>query len=434
MYAILRYKTPEKFEKDFIAFYADSNIRQIKSLSFILLIVTLVVKLLGIFYGVKSLNFNGYDELTVLNYIEIIGSFLFFIASLSILKISNLSTSSKRNFTLFFILFILFISLSTSYITSNYNTKNTLTIFFIGVATVSLFLVIEYKQIIFFAILIGIAFFLSMVIPKISFEEKLLNTIVGLIIGAFMVSLSRYNYYYKSQNFVKLKELENQNLEIEKLNIEKNDILNFVAHDLRNPLNNIEGLSNLLISNKNHSIEAEMIVTSVKQAKEIINDLLEGIGINVINEQDYSIDISAILKLIIDKWRSNTQREIKFDNESATISININPSKLERVIDNLMNNCVKFSEDHQPILITLSTTINDVSIKIQDFGIGIPKELQKYIFNQFTKSGRVGLKGEKSIGLGLHISKKIIEEYKGQLLMSSEENKGTTFRIILPLI
>lgn len=430
MKSIITYTTSKKFADTFKEFYADLNIKQVKLLSLILFAVTIITQLIGFLYEEKITTVKVYNELYLLNYIKLIGSFIFFLLSTIAIKASNWSYPYKRNLTISFILYVLLIALSTSYIVSSYNTKNTLTIFLIGVVAVSLFFIIEYKHIITISIFISIVFLLSVSITKISFEDKFLNAIVGLVIGIFLISLSRFNYFYKSQNFIKIKELEEKNIEIERLNAEKNDILNFVAHDLRNPLNNIEALSNLMVLSENNNSEAEMIAASAKQAKEIINDLLIGVKSN----SNYSkTNLSDNLTSIKQKWLANTKRNIEFTDYSKKNMVNINPSKLERVIDNLISNSIKFSEDDQPIAIVLSNTANEVCIKIEDFGIGIPSDLQKNVFDQFSTSGREGLKGEKSTGLGLHISKKIIEEHQGQLLMTSEENKGTSITIILPL-
>ncbi|MNR44512.1 Sensor protein kinase WalK [compost metagenome] len=70
---------------------------------------------------------------------------------------------------------------------------------------------------------------------------------------------------------------------------------------------------------------------------------------------------------------------------------------------------------------------------IKDYGIGIPLDMQNYLFDQFSKAGRLGLMGEKSTGLGLHISYKVIEQHQGKLFVDSKENEGTTFTIQLPL-
>lgn len=431
MKSILTYTTPVKFADTFKEFYADLNIKQVKLLSLVLFSITIITQIVSFIYQEKITIVKTHDQLHLLNYFKLIGVSIFFLLSTIALKASNWNYIYKRNLTLSFILFVLLMSLSTSYIVSSYNTKNTLTIFLTGVVAVSLFFVLEYKHVIATGFFISIVFSLSMVTPKISFEDKLLNAMVGFVIVIFLIFLSRYNYFYKSQNFVKIKELEEKTIEIEKLNTEKKDILNFVAHDLRNPLNNIETLSNLMILSKGTSNEVEMIAASARQAKEIINDLLIGVKSNSNFTQT---NVSEILTSINQKWSANTKRIIEFTDYSNKNMVNINPSKLERVIDNLISNSVKFSENDQPISLTLSNTASEVCMIIQDFGIGIPEDLQKNLFDQFSSSGREGLKGEKSTGLGLHISKKIIEEHQGQLLMDSEENKGTTFTILLPLI
>ena len=432
MLALLTYSTPKKFAIAFEEFYANINVKHVKLLSLALLLISLTTRGISLIYLEQSLAISAYNELSLLNYVEITGFFIFFLSSTHALKPTNWNTRNKKKLALSFIIFILLVSLATSYIASSYNTKNTLTMFLMGIMAVSLFFVMEHKEIIGVAIFIAIVFLLSMVFPKISFEDKLFNVIVGIVLGFFLVSLSRYNYYYQSQNFVKIKELEDKNLKIQQLNIEKKDILNFVAHDLRNPLNNIEALSNLMVLNETHTEEAKMIASSAKQAKEIINDLLIGIKPKPDYSETTPIELSESLIAIIEKWVVNTKRKINLINHSSESYTNINPSKLERVIDNLISNSIKFSENHQPINISLTKSENEVCIQIQDFGIGIPKELQENIFDQFSKAGRIGLQGEKSTGLGLHISKKIIEEHQGRLLMSSEENKGTSFDIWLP--
>jgi signal transduction histidine kinase len=432
LFASLTYSTPKQFAAAFEEFYANINVKHVKLLSLTLLALTCSTRVISLIYFEQSLAIKSYHEHSLVNYVEIVGFLIFSILGTSALKPNNWKLRNKKILALSFVIFILLVSLATSYIASSYNTKNTLTMFLMGILAASLFFILEYKEIIAAAIVIGIVFFISMVFPKISFEDKLFNIIVGILLGFFLVSLSRFNYYYQSQNFVKIKELEDKNIKIQQLNKEKKDILNFVAHDLRNPLNNIEALSNLMLLTDDNE-EAKMIASSAKQAKEIINDLLVGVKPNLDPSETARIELSESLTGIIEKWVINTKRKIHFVKNSSESYSNINPSKLERVIDNLISNSIKFSESSQPINITLTNSSSEIHLKIQDFGIGIPKELLENIFDQFSQSGRTGLQGEKSTGLGLHISKKIIEEHQGTLLISSEENKGTTFNIRLPL-
>ena len=105
---------------------------------------------------------------------------------------------------------------------------------------------------------------------------------------------------------------------------------------------------------------------------------------------------------------------------------------MERVLDNLIQNADKFSVKEKPIDVRLDeTNRHSISISVKDYGIGIPDNLKRHIFEQFTPAGRKGLRGEKSIGIGLHISKKIIEQHQGSLSIKSEENVGTTFTVHL---
>lgn len=95
-----------------------------------------------------------------------------------------------------------------------------------------------------------------------------MNLLASIILGFILVCFSRYNYCFKSQHFVRLKQLEEKNLEIAHLNNQKGEILGFVAHDLRNPLNNIEALSAFLLLEDKDNSEARMISNSAKQAKD----------------------------------------------------------------------------------------------------------------------------------------------------------------------
>ena len=94
---------------------------------------------------------------------------------------------------------------------------------------------------------------------------------------------------------------------------------------------------------------------------------------------------------------------------------------------------LKFSDNDTPIEVEIAKVEAQCEIRIKDYGIGIPEHLREMLFDQFSKAGRSGLNGEKSIGLGLHISKDIVEQHGGTLTLETEENKGSTFIISMPL-
>lgn len=430
--AFFTYKTPHKFAAEFKKFYSNANLKQVKVISLTIFIISLTVRLIATIFYDETIKITQYNEHSIGNWIQIGGSLLFYLRSKFAIKNNKLNYNRNKLITLLFILFTLIITLGVSYVVSLHNTKNTMTMFLIGIITVSIFFSIEFKEIVGITIFIVLVFFLSMVLSKIGFQEKLMNMIAALVLGAILITFSRYSYYFKSQHFVRLKQLEEKTLEIERLNNQKSDILSFVAHDLRSPINNIEMLSSLLKMDKADSVEISMIETSAKQAKEIINDLVEAVRIDKPILLTEKVVAFNYVKSIVEKWSINTTRKIKLKNESEAI-VRINLSKIERVIDNLITNALKFSGEDKSIDVEVIDQDKNVCIVISDYGIGIPQHLKEFVFNQFSKSGRLGLKGEKSLGLGLHISKKIVEQHGGRLLMESKENEGTVFTILLPM-
>jgi len=360
-------------------------------------------------------------------------TFCFLVASSLTLKFFQGRIFLEKAITLSFVLFILLVTLSLSYTVSLHNTKNTLTMFLIGIGTVSLFFSLEYLEITLIAIFITIVYWISMLSAKIEYDQKVMNFFAGTVLSFILFCFSRYSYLFKSQHFVRLKQLEEKNIEIEKLHSQQGEILGFVAHDLRNPLNNIEALS-LLLHDENPTDELKFILNSTQQAKNIIKDLIEAVKTDKDKLDTESLNLNSFLISTVDKWKTNTKRDLILDLADHKILAQANASKLERVLDNLISNAIKFSSDDKKISISLRKIAKQIEIKVKDDGIGIPKELLSYIFQQFSQAGRNGLQGEKSIGLGLHISRKIMQQHGGELLVESEEDKGTTFTVLFPLV
>lgn len=376
---------------------------------------------------------KNYEAYSMINWVQIGGMIVFLIASNIALKQNRPNRIFHKTIAILFILFILIVSYSVSYTISLQNTKNTLTLFLIGIAIVSLFFAIEFIEIILITLAIIAVYWMTMLQSKIDFEEKMMNFFAGAVLGFILFCFSRYSYYFKSQHFVRLKQLEEKNAEIEKLHTQQGEILGFVAHDLRNPLNNIEALSSLLLLEESKE-ELNLILSSSVQAKSIINDLIEVIKTDRSQLETTSANLSQFVSTVVDKWRKNTNRNFELLQDEHEIIAYANLSKLERVLDNLISNAIKFSSDDKPVKISLKKLAKKIEISVIDQGIGIPPELLAYVFQQFSKAGRNGLHGEKSIGLGLHISRKIVQQHGGELEVESQEDKGSTFKIIIPLV
>ncbi len=434
MFKFIRYKTPQKFVEAFTNAYSYHNLLHIKLLAGLMFIFSFCTRVISIIYYDDLIKLSNHKEYSRGNWFALSSEILFIVISTWALRSNRLSVNKRRLLTIFFVFFVLFVTFYVSYTASLHNTKNTLTIVLLGIVTVSLFFVLDYLDIVLVIFFIILLFSLGVALSEISVQQKIQNMIVAFVLGFMFLFFSRYSYYFKSQHFVKIKELEEKNNEIEALNTQQNSILGYVAHDLRAPLNNIEALSSLLLLENVHHKEVTLIQSSALQAKTIINDLIEVIRADKTNLETKKTELASFLITICNKWNINEKaRKIIFNTKAKEVYANFNASKLERVLDNLIGNALKFSEDKFAVEVNLSQNAKNVIIEICDKGIGVPINLQEIIFHQFSESGRLGLRGEKSLGLGLHISKQIMEQHSGEITIKSIENKGSTFTITLPI-
>ncbi len=437
MLNLLKYKTPEKYSSDFKEAYSYINVKQIKILSSAIFALAATLRIFSVVFFKEMGSLPNFDEYNISNMIQITAGPIFIIMSTIAAKPNSWTVRQRNILTLIFSMFLLSITFYISFIYSQHNTKNTMAVFLIGIFMVSIFFSLEFKYILILSLYTILLFIIGMIIPRLDLDQKILNTGAAIILAFVLYICSRYSYFFKSQHFTQLRQLEEKNIEVQELNRQKSEILGFVAHDLRNPLNNIEALSRIILEeNKGtENTEAALILSSSRQAKDIINDLIEVVQEEKVPFQMVNINMVEYLSGICMSWQANSeeQRKINFIAHESELLSSVNPSKFNRVIDNLIGNGLKFSETNTPIDVEVLKKDRLCMIRVKDYGIGIPDNLKTLLFDQFSKAGRQGLKGERSIGLGLHISKDIVEQHGGTLSLESEENKGSTFIISMPL-
>lgn len=247
--------------------------------------------------------------------------------------------------------------------------------------------------------------------------------------------------YFKTIYFKNLVQLENANIALVIAKDQKERILSTVAHDLRSPISNISGITKLMQLDKISLEEKEkflrLIEHSSHAALDLINDLLQ----NSDTQVRVSLLKHAALNQLIMSWvpglqfRANDKQiNIATQFHSEEMHVNIDADRMERVIMNLVNNSIKFSPEKSAIIIKTYRENAWAVISVKDQGIGIPEEKHSYIFDMFTNAQRIGTAGEKSFGMGLSICKQIVEQHQGFISLESEEGKGSTFIIKLPIV
>jgi len=251
-----------------------------------------------------------------------------------------------------------------------------------------------------------------------------------------ILSLIYASYRTSRRNVAKLTEL---NEAITRANQEKDKILRMVAHDLRNPIGSIASLSNLILE---VNLGKEEIIDLVKKIQGVSMNSLDLIGelLPAHSRAENSLkkkrtDIGELLRRMAELMQfraSEKKQQIITGLPDHPVYLTLNDVKIERVISNLLANAIKFSPIGGNILLRMHTDRDFVVISVKDDGIGIDTDGLEHIFDEFTSLKRKGTAGEPSFGLGLSISKQIVEEEGGSIWAESSKGSGSTFFIRLP--
>lgn len=238
--------------------------------------------------------------------------------------------------------------------------------------------------------------------------------------------------------------LNDKNEELMALNQEKNEILGIAAHDLKNPLSGILGLSEHLlnerddISTEEFASYMEMIRESSKQMFLLIGNLLD---VNKLESGRLNVDLSPadllpILQLVIHNYQMQAQaKQLVLQliaDETAYVAF-VDKGLAYQILDNLISNAIKYSPFGKNIYARLFiSSEKTICCAVQDEGVGLSMQDQEKLFSKFQRLSTKPTGGEHSTGLGLFIVKKLVEVQNGQVWCESEIGKGATFIVEFP--
>jgi len=265
--------------------------------------------------------------------------------------------------------------------------------------------------------------------------------IISLIITTLMISRTLKNTKGSLSLLTQHnKQLQSSLDELERVNKNYLRIMRVMAHDLRNPLSGITGLASMLMAEDEFSEDnkymLKLIETTGLHSMEMISELLKS-GLEDDNELliKQQVDLPAMLYDSVEllQFRAKEkQQKIVFEHDQLPIFAEANYEKIWRVINNLIVNAIKFSYTGGVIKVDIKAVNNSVLISVADNGIGIAPEQKEIVFEMFTPAKRAGTDGEQPFGLGLSISKKIIELHNGKIWFEDNAGNGTIFYIQLP--
>jgi signal transduction histidine kinase/DNA-binding response OmpR family regulator len=271
-------------------------------------------------------------------------------------------------------------------------------------------------------------------------EVVMTSAIIGLVL-TLIFSILIVSDYSKSQLYKK--QLEIANFKTKNLLKSREQLISTVSHDLKTPLSTIVGYTELL-GNSDVSTKQSYFVKNIKDSSKYITQLVQDLlDFSQIEAGKITIEkVPFLLTEAIDETAKNIQTVYKEKNIDLIINIDEklhsrivgDPFRLKQILSNIIGNAYKFT-DEGFIKINAYRTTGDTSfiISIQDSGIGIEKQNQKFVFEEFTQANESIEKKYGGTGLGLSICQKIITILGGNLKLESEFGKGSTFTIELPL-
>jgi PAS domain S-box-containing protein len=217
----------------------------------------------------------------------------------------------------------------------------------------------------------------------------------------------------------------------------KSSLVSTVSHELRTPLTMIQGFSELLITrevDEKSSREAlEQIEASAKRLGRLIEDLLSvsriesgrlEVRLDPVNVADTVEDVTALF---------GRDREVRIDVDNELPSVMADGELLIRILTNLLSNAVKYSPAESPISVSARSTDTSVEVSVSDQGIGMTREETAHLFEKFFRADHPEVRSAGGTGLGLYITRNLVEMQGGQIWAESEPGRGTTFRFTLPL-
>ena len=226
-------------------------------------------------------------------------------------------------------------------------------------------------------------------------------------------------------------------------NSRKNATLEILSHDLSGTFIMVQQIAQFLreeVTSPLNSRVPEMLsvlettsLDSVRMIRELIN--LEFLTSANTDLKVDRVDVGAVLRVPLDQLQTGQRllgHEFTYSLPVEPVYANIDVNKFTQVLINLVGNAFKFTPDAGQVVVHIESGPHVVRIHVVDDGIGIPLDLQPYLFERFTKARRSGLRGEVTIGLGLALCKTIVEWHHGRIFVVSQEGQGSTFTIEIP--
>ncbi|HEV3460469.1 MAG TPA: GAF domain-containing sensor histidine kinase [Candidatus Dormibacteraeota bacterium] len=271
-----------------------------------------------------------------------------------------------------------------------------------------------------------------------AFDPTLMQ-VLQILANQAAVALDNARRFQRERQTIEM--LQRANLELQEADRMKSEFLTNMSHELRTPLNAIIGFSEIIrttpeLSEAERAEFAETIHSSGRQLLTLINDILDLTHIQAGRLELHPapcLVAEAVDAALSENAAAATQKELTVTSQvDRAMQVVFDARSLRHIVHNLVNNAIKFTSHHGSVTIRAMETTAGTVVEVVDTGIGIKPEDQPRLFEEFRQIDGSTSRGYEGIGLGLALSKRLVELQGGQIWVESVPGRGSTFRFLIP--
>jgi signal transduction histidine kinase len=264
-----------------------------------------------------------------------------------------------------------------------------------------------------------------------AFHEAALDVLSRLADQIALVAHSNRLLSQQRESMSRLQELDQM----------KSDFIAITSHELRTPITAIRGFVKTLLRNRER-LSGDQIASFMniidrqsERLARLVEDLLfvSRIEAGTIRVQMEEVTFAGFMKDVVDALTPQGRSRVWLDVDRTDLRVVIDPNRTEQILRNLIENALKFSPPDSQVFLTGKVEDGVIRISVADQGVGISKEEIPRIFERFHQAGEVMTREAEGAGLGLYITKRLVEAMEGEISVESNPGEGTTFRVTLPL-
>jgi signal transduction histidine kinase len=264
-----------------------------------------------------------------------------------------------------------------------------------------------------------------------AFHEAALDVLSRLADQIALVAHSNRLLSQQRESMSRLQELDQM----------KSDFIAITSHELRTPITAIRGFVKTLLRNRER-LSGDQIASFMniidrqsERLARLVEDLLfvSRIEAGTIRVQMEEVTFADFMKDVVDALTPQGRSRVWLDVDRTDLRVVIDPNRTEQILRNLIENALKFSPPDSQVFLTGKVEDGVIRISVADQGVGISKEEIPRIFERFHQAGEVMTREAEGAGLGLYITKRLVEAMEGEISVESNPGEGTTFRVTLPL-